>query len=161
MIELTLMKRLNIGLFVWSLLLLLLLTACNGKTGKGNTGAPASNLPSAENFVVDPGQGTPIQFSNLTMQFRPIYSGDTVKADYPFKNMTNTPVTITGAITSCPCMMTDFPKKPVQPGEVGAIKVRFATAGQMGRHEKIIAVTLQGSNEPITLHLNGQIDPAK
>jgi hypothetical protein len=140
-------------------ILLLLFTACNdkGKTGKGGE-APLSNGVTSDNFVVDPGQGTPIQFSHLTMQFGPVTSGDTVRAAYPFKNMTNTAVTITGAITSCPCMMTDFPKTPIQPGALGEIKVNFATAGQMGRHEKIIAVTLQGTNEPITLHLNGQID---
>ncbi len=143
--------------------MLLAISACDekGKSGKENTvaGTTPGTTTSPDNFKLEPGQGTPIQFSYLTMAFPTVTSGDTVKAIYPFKNTTNLPVTITGAITSCPCMMTDYPKVNILPGEIGEIKVNFATAGQMGRHEKIIAVTLQGSNEPITLHLNGQINP--
>jgi Protein of unknown function (DUF1573) len=146
------MKLSKMGLLMWPLALLLAFTACTGKVKPGKDDLP-------KDIKIEPGQGTPIQFSYLTMQFGPVTSGDTVHANYPFKNMTNTAVTVTRAITSCPCMMTDFPKGPVQPGEVGEIKVNFATAGQMGRHEKIISVMIQGSNEPITLHLNGQIDP--
>jgi hypothetical protein len=135
-------------LLILPLILVLALAGCSDKPEK-----------KAKDIVLEPGQGTPIQFSHLTMNFGPVPSGDTVHAVYPFKNTTNTAVTITGALTSCPCMMTDFPKGAIQPGEVNEIKVNFATAGQSGRHEKIIAVTLQGSNEPISLHLNGQIDP--
>ena len=138
--------------------MLLALSACDdkGKTGKESG---KGTTVKADDFKAEPGQGTPIHFSHLTMQFGPVVSGDTVRASYPFKNVTNTAVTVTGAMTSCPCMKTEFPKGPIQPGEVAEIKVNFETANQMGRHEKIIAVTLQGSNEPITLHLNGQIDP--
>jgi Protein of unknown function (DUF1573) len=152
------MKRFHTGLLMLPLAMLLLFTACGEKPGKGKDKGqdPKTN---AETFKLEPGQGTPIQFSYLTMQFGPVISGDTVHAVYPFKNMTNTAVTVTDALTSCPCMMTDFPKGPIQPGEIGEIKVNFATANQMGRHEKIIAVMLQGSNEPISLRLNGQIDP--
>ncbi len=145
------MKFSKIALMALPMLLVLTLTACNSK-GKEKDRA-------AQNFKAEPGQSTPIHFAHLTMEFPTVTSGDTVKAVYPFKNVTNLPVMVTGALTSCPCMMTEFPKTNVLPGDVAEIKVNFATANQMGRHEKIIAVTLQGTNEPITLHLNGQINP--
>jgi hypothetical protein len=138
----------------------LLFTSCGGdnkgKNGKNGT----STGVTAENFKAEPGQGTPIHFAHLKMDFKPVTSGDTVKAVYPFKNMTNLPVAISSVQTSCPCMMTDFTKGNIQPGEVGEVRVNFATAGQFGDHYKLISVILQGSNEPITLQLNGKINQA-
>ena len=92
------------------------------------------------------------------MEFKPVVSGDTVKAVYPFKNTSNSSQVIQQVVVSCPCMLTDFPKGNIQPGQIGEITVRFATAGQSGRHEKIIAVVLEGNQEPISLRLNGQIN---
>lgn len=166
----TSMKLTTIALLLCAVTLSVGLNACDGK-GKekpaANQGSPANGgtqgnadagTPKAGDITLEPGQNTALQFSHLRMQFGPVVSGDTVKADYPFKNVTNTPIKITQAITSCPCMMTDFPKHQLQPGEVGTVKVRFATAGQMGRHEKIISVVMEGNNMPITLHLDGQIN---
>lgn len=159
------MKRLSLRLSLLGLCALLALTACDDKGKSGTNGNSSSNgsgtSTSPDDFKVEPGQGTPIQFSHLKMEFKPVVSGDTVKAVYPFKNMTNTPVAISQAITSCPCMMTDFTKGNIQPGQLGEVRVNFATAGQFGDHYKIISVMLQGSNEPITLQLNGHIDQAQ
>jgi hypothetical protein len=134
-------------------------TACGdkGKTDKTNG---TDGTVAADNFKVEPGQRTPIQFSHLKMDFKPVTSGDTVKAVYPFKNTSNLPVTIAQVATSCPCMMTDYTKGNIQPGQIGEVKVNFATAGQFGDHYKLISVVLQGSNEPITLELNGRINQA-
>ena len=134
----------------------LLTPACSSKGGKEDKAAEEA----AKNFKVEPGQGTPIQFSHLKMDFKPVTAGDTVKATYPFKNMTKLPVTIAAAKTSCPCMMTSFTQGNIQPGQLGEVTVNFATKGQFGDHYKLISVILQGSNEPITLQLNGHIDQA-
>ena len=139
----------------------------NGQPQNGNAAVadPGSNPavnpavnPGEANFKAMPGQSTPIHFSHLEMNFNPVVSGDTVKAIYPFKNMSQETVKITQAVTSCDCMQTKFPRGNVQPGQYGEIEVHFLTAGQKGRHEKIIAVVLENYEESITLRLNGQIN---
>jgi hypothetical protein len=137
------------------LCLLMVVAACgDSKKSLGGSGA-------GQDIKLEPGQGTAIQFSHLTMKFGPVMSGDTVKAVYPFKNVSNTTQVIQDVIVSCPCMMPSYPKTNIQPGQVGEIKVNFATHGQFGTHEKIIAVLLEGNPEPISLHLNGQINKAE
>ena len=143
----------NLSLVLILMAIGLLSCTDGGKTTKGNTG---NNSP--KDIELIPGQGTDIQFSHLVMEFKPVVSGDTVKAVYPFKNTSNSSQVIQQVLVSCPCMLTDFPKGNIQPGQIGEITVRFATAGQSGRHEKIIAVVLEGNQEPISLRLNGQIN---
>lgn len=139
--------------------LLLLMTiglfSC-GESGKTIDKPTGGNAP--KDIKLIPGQGTDLQFSHLTMEFKPVISGDTIKAVYPFKNTTQTSQVIKEVVVSCPCMHTDYPKGNIQPGQIGEITVKFATAGQSGRHEKIIAVVLEGNQDPISLRLNGQIN---
>ena len=80
-----------------------------------------------------------------------------VKAKYPFKNMTNVPVAIADVKTSCPCITAEFTKGNILPGKLGEVNVTFDTKGQFGDHYKLVSVILQGSNEPLTLELNGRI----
>lgn len=150
------MKRLPKILPFLLLSLSLAMAAC-GDSKKSLDKSPQGQQGGPRDIVLEPGQGTPIQFSHLTMKFGPVMSGDTVKAVYPFKNVSNSTQAIQDVVVSCPCMMPDYPKTNIQPGQVGEIKVNFATHGQFGTHEKIIAVVLEGNPDPITLRLNGQI----
>lgn len=138
------------------LLPLILLMFAVGLVSCTESGKTLENKP--KDIELIPGQGTDIQFSHLVMEFKPVISGDTVKAVYPFKNTSKVSQVIQQVVVSCPCMHTDYPKGNIQPGQIGEITVKFATAGQSGRHEKIIAVVLEGNQEPISLHLNGQIN---
>jgi hypothetical protein len=146
------MKRNSIFSFALAILLAFSFSACEEK-GK----ATAEAQQAADNFKAEPGQGTPIHFAHLKTDFKTVTAGEVVKAKYPFKNMTNLPVAIADIRTSCPCITGEFPKGNIQPGQVGDILVTFDTKGQFGDHYKLISVILQGSNEPITLELNGRI----
>ena len=146
------MKRNSIFSFALAILLAFSFSACEEK-GK----ATAEAQQAADNFKAEPGQGTPIHFAHLKTDFKTVTAGEVVKAKYPFKNMTNLPVAIADIRTSCPCITGEFPKGNILPGQVGDIVVTFDTKGQFGDHYKLISVILQGSNEPITLELNGRI----
>lgn len=158
------MNRNSIFSLLMAFCLLVAFSACDdkGKTGKPGTNAngSTSTTPDAGSFKLEPGQGTPIQFSHLKMDFKAVTAGEVVHADYPFKNMTNLPVTIADVKTSCACIRADWTKGNLQPGQEGKIMVTFDTKDQFGDHYKLISVILQGSNEPITLELNGRINKA-
>lgn len=146
------MKRNSIFTAALAILLAFSLTACDEK---GKTDKAAQQA--ADNFKAEPGQGTPLHFSHLKMDFKTVTAGEVVQAEYPFKNMTNLPVAIADVKTSCPCITADFTKGNIQPGQLGKVNVRFDTKDQFGDHYKLISVILQGSNEPLTLELNGRI----
>ena len=139
---------------------LLALTAIACKESTKGTQQPASNQGTANtgDFKAMPGQSTPIHFSHLEMNFKPVPSGDTVIAIYPFKNMSQETVRISQAVTSCQCMQTKYPQGNIQPGQLGEIEVHFLTKDQKGRHEKIISIVLENYDDPITLRLNGEIN---
>jgi hypothetical protein len=143
--------------------LLLLLGACQGSTGtpSGGTapGGSTNGTAASGDLKVIPGQATDLHFAHFEMNFKPVTSGDTVKAVYPFKNASDHTVKIAQAAVSCACMQPSYPQGNIQPGQVGEVKVNFVTEGQKGRHEKIISIVLEGNPEPITLRLNGEILP--
>lgn len=142
---------------------LLLVLGCQESTktppGTPPAGNGASNGTTSGDLQVIPGQSTDLHFAHFEMNFKPVTSGDTVKAIYPFKNASDHTVRISQAAVSCACMQPSYPQGNIQPGQVGEVKVNFVTEGQKGRHEKIISIVLEGNPEPITLRLNGEILP--
>lgn len=140
------------------LLTLLAVTSCGGDP---KPGPQPPTTKAFDDFQVEPGQTTPIHFTHLNMNFKPVTSGDTVVAVYPFKNMSKETVKIQQVATSCQCMQASFTQSNIQPGQIGEVKVNFLTEGQKGRHEKIIAVVLENYDETITLRLNGEIQEKK
>ena len=65
--------------------------------------------------------------------------------EYNFINSGNQPLVITKTIVSCKCVDVEYPKKPVMPGEKGAIKVTYNPKKQKGVFYKAIQVY---SNDP-------------
>ena len=104
------------------------------------------------------GQGTALQFSHMAMNFGPVNAGEVVNASYPFKNYSDGTVRISQIAVSCQCITTEYPQGNIQPGQVDEIKVRFDTKGMFGTHEKMFAVVIEGSQDPIALRLNGKIN---
>lgn len=147
------------------LFVLVFFAACESGGG-GEAGDGGGENGGAPDIELMPGQTGPIQFSHIRMEFSPVPAGDTVVASYPFKNTSERTVTIDNVITSCYCLTTEFPKHKLIPGEIGEIKVYFATKDQASEvpttHEKMFPVQIDGQLEPIeTLRLMGQVLPNK
>lgn len=148
------------------LFVLLLLSGCESGSsgGSGENGGGGEAGGDQQDIVLMPGQSGPIEFSHIRMEFNPVTAGDTVIASYPFKNTSQRTVTIDNVITSCHCLTAEFPKQKLIPGEIGEIKVYFATEGQAREvpttHEKMFPVQVDGQLEPLeTLRLVGQVLP--
>lgn len=126
-----------------------------------NNHSPKNNNTAADDFQVMPGQSTTLQFAYFDMGFQPVKVGETIRAVYPFKNMSRQSTSILQVAKSCPCITIEYPQGNIQPGQKGEISVTFETTGQpAARHEKIFSVVLEDNpSDPITLRLTGDILP--
>lgn len=100
---------------------------------------PALNLYPAES--PGPESLTIISFDNLKHDFGRISEGEKVHTVFKFKNKGKMPLIIAGAQGSCGCTVPQWPREPVQPGEIGEIYVEFDSHGKQGQTDKTVTVT--------------------
>lgn len=89
-----------------------------------------------------------IKFEEETHDFGRITQGEKVSYSFKFKNTGGSNLIISSANGSCGCTVPEYPKKPIAPGEEGAINVVFASEGKSGQQEK--SVTIVTNSEPST-----------
>jgi FtsP/CotA-like multicopper oxidase with cupredoxin domain len=76
-----------------------------------------------------------------------------MEAKFPFKNTSDSSVTIVSVHTSCGCTTATLEKHTYAPGESGEIHTVFSFEGRTGNQEKTIQVTTSDSTAPTTLVL--------
>ncbi|HLP49189.1 MAG TPA: DUF1573 domain-containing protein [Candidatus Deferrimicrobium sp.] len=96
-----------------------------------------------------------IKFKQSIVDFGEANSGDEVSANFEFENAGDSVLVIKNVSTSCGCTTTKLEKLEYQPGEKGAIPVKFNTKGYSGKVTKTITVT---SNDEETNHGRVQLD---
>jgi len=84
--------------------------------------------------------GPAITFEETSHEFGDIYQGDVVEHVFAFENTGTEPLIITNVQTTCGCTAPSWPRDPIAPGQTNEIKVRFNSAGKMGRQNKVITV---------------------
>ncbi|GAB3314002.1 hypothetical protein GCM10027299_01610 [Larkinella ripae] len=72
--------------------------------------------------------------------FGDIAEGDTVARNFKFKNEGEFPLIINNIQTSCGCTTPEWPKKPIEPGQEGSIRVLFNSQGKRGVQNKTVTV---------------------
>jgi hypothetical protein len=77
-------------------------------------------------------------------------SATAVEAGFAFRNVGDSPVTITGVRTSCGCTAAALEQKTYAPGESGRIDVRFRFGARTGLQRKTVTVTTDDTNQPRT-----------
>lgn len=102
-----------------------------------------------------------ISFEKTTYDFGTITTGDKVTYDFKFKNTGKSPLVIANADASCGCTVPEFPKKPIQPGEGGIIKVVYDSKGQTGKQHKDITITSNAIPSVSEVHLTGESKAGK
>ena len=153
------------SLFAICSLFFLVFTGCDDSSStNGGGGTTVNNGKPEAKISLIPGQSGDLHFSHLEMGFADVTAGDTVFASYPFQNMSNHSVKIDEVKLSCYCLSAEWPKHNLAPGEVGEIKVTFATEGQArdvpATHEKMFPVLINGEMMPMeTLKLRGRVLP--
>ncbi len=69
-----------------------------------------------------------IRFDTTTFYFDQIKKGDKAECEFKFSNTDKQyPLSILKVTPSCGCMVVDYPKEPIKPGQTGVIKVKYDT----------------------------------
>lgn len=89
-----------------------------------------------------------LTFRDTIHDFGRVIQGEVVSFAFKFTNTGKSDLVIAGVSASCGCTATDYPKKPVRPGEEEYIKVTFSSGGRQGYQHK--TVTIAANTQPNT-----------
>jgi hypothetical protein len=139
--------------FLFAVFTVMMMTACHhvDKTlGIGNSDSTVSL--SKKSLMADTANYTTIEWLDSTYQDKgKVVKGQDVEIVYNFRNNGDKPLIIVNAAPQCGCTVTDIPKEPIAPGEVGKIRAKFSSKSQMpGEHRKSIALTANTKPTGIT-----------
>lgn len=111
----------------------------------------------------NPGEKVGVDFDTLTYDFGTIKATDpAVHHDFNFTVTGSSAVAVLYASPSCGCTASEFPRKPVEAGATGTIKVSFNPLGQKGEVNKDVRVRLKngdGKSEQLSLRIRGVVLP--
>ena len=97
---------------------------------------------SKKDVLADTANYTTIEWLDSTSQnLGKINAGQQLEVTYRFRNSGDKPLIITNARASCGCTVTDPPKEPITPGEVGKIRAKFDSKDRQGEQHKEIYVS--------------------
>jgi hypothetical protein len=138
------MKR---NILIFSVLLILIVTACRGKSGKTemNSHAPSDTGKAVLTFVQN------------EHDFGKVREGEKVGCIFTFLNTGTADLVITSAITSCGCTVPKYDAKPISPGEAGNLEVIFDTSGRFGIQTKTVTVKSNASVPVILLMIKAEV----
>ena len=78
---------------------------------------------------------------------------------FEFKNVGDAPLTIQRMTATCTCVEMEGPKKPVQPGKKGVIKVTYhGEKKQAGPFHKMITIISNAEQDLYRLHVEGKME---
>tara|TARA_R110000868_G_scaffold81622_1_gene230870 strand:- start:118 stop:573 length:456 start_codon:yes stop_codon:yes gene_type:complete len=75
---------------------------------------------------------------------------------FKFTNTGTSPLIISNAKGSCGCTVPTWPKQPINPGETGEIKVKYAT-DRLGPINKSVTVTSNAASATKVLRIKGNV----
>lgn len=95
----------------------------------------------------------------IKYNFGDIRQGETAEHIFTFVNSGTKPLEILEVITTCECVVTEWPGKKVTKGKTGAIKVVFNSGDKVGRQNKLITIVSNAENAEEKIILSGNVLP--
>src|SRR5258708_39001771 len=123
-----------------------------------STGLFAQETKKLDNIGNENPNQAAFKFEEEEFNFKDIKQGDVVNHDFAFTNTGKEPLVIADAKGSCGCTVPTWPKEPIAAGAKAVIKVTFNSAGKMGMQDKTVTLTSNGKENPIVLHLKGNVE---
>jgi len=133
----------------------LLIMACSGG-GKGNAAQSADGTDTS--LAASDAKGPRIEFDTAVFSFGRILQGEQVSTVFKFTNTGDADLIIHKVETSCGCTVPEYDRKPVAPGQQGAIRVRFDSDGKEGAQYKIVKVTSNCKDNIFELVVRGEVE---
>lgn len=101
-----------------------------------------------------------IEFETQSHDYGTIPQGGDGSYEFVFKNTGKVPLLLTNVRSSCGCTIPEWPKKPINKGEEGRIRVIYNTR-ITGTFSKSISVYSNAGEEPIVLVIKGKVEAPK
>ena len=147
------------GLYLILLVLVIsFITSCNSSGNKEKKiSTDLVDNPNTANGVNNPGSLPSFKFEEIEHDFGKVIQGESVSYEFKFTNTGKSDLIIVDVNTSCGCTVPSFPRTPIRPGEKGAIKVSFNSAGKFGFQAKNILVVANTQPNTTLLRIKAQI----
>lgn len=115
------------------------------------------NNPNSASGEKNAGNLPAFKFVEIEHDFGKIIQGESVSYEFKFTNTGKSDLLIVDVSTSCGCTVPSFPKTPIRPGDEGAIKVSFNSAGKSGFQAKNVLVVANTQPNTTMLRIKAQI----
>ena len=109
-----------------------------------------------ESAKVESAGGAEMTFDSEVIDYGTIAQNADGLRTFKFTNTGNAPLIISNAKGSCGCTVPTWPKQPINPGEQGEIKVKYAT-NRVGPINKSVTVTSNAATPTKVLRIKGNV----
>lgn len=100
-----------------------------------------------------------ITFKETTFDFGTIDEDDVVDHVFEFENTGDFPLVIQRATATCGCTVPDWPRKPINMGEKGVIKVKFNSHNKKNKQTKYVTILANTQPAQTRLKITGMVVP--
>jgi hypothetical protein len=97
-----------------------------------------------------------VKFKELAYDFGKIKQGAPVSHEFPFTNISTSPVIIESAVPSCGCTTPVKPEGAIAKGKDDKITAGF-NAANVGPFNKTITIKVAGVDLPVQLRITGEV----
>jgi hypothetical protein len=112
---------------------------------------------SATSLFAQSNKGAKIQFKQELYDYGNIKSGSNGYYEFKFTNTGTAPLQIANAKSSCGCLIAQWPKEPIKPGDSSSIIAKYNTK-VVGAINQSITVTSNALNKPtVVLRVKGNV----
>ncbi len=148
------MKSLSI---IVSFLTVFALSSCRNNNKKISTNF-VNNPASAQNTGKEDDSKLPkMMFEETVHDFGNMIKGEVVHYSFNFKNAGKSDLLISHVSTSCGCTVSEYPHKPLKPGEKGTIAVTFNSKNKRGFQNKSIIILANTKPNRTVLHIKADV----
>ena len=148
-------KILNINCFLAVVFMSLCVMAACGEKNEGNLSTDLVTSPKSATETSN--KQAAIKFDKEEHDFGTLLQGEVVTYSFHFTNTGNMPLIISEVGSSCGCTVGDYPRKPIEPGKKGDIKVTYNSAGHHGFQSRFLTVMSNTNPAKTTLRIKGMV----